>query len=51
MNGYPRWYVNDMRQLENDLGDGFITTAEFNQAVRELEEELDEWEKDQTSKE
>jgi hypothetical protein len=38
----PKWYDNAIRELEEDLDSGRITTKEFTQAMRELSRELDD---------
>lgn len=37
---WPRWFISEVEQLEQDLADGHIGHTEFNRCMEELEEEL-----------
>lgn len=40
MESYPKWYEDAIEEYEDALVDGLITHKEFNQAMRDLDEEL-----------
>jgi hypothetical protein len=44
--GYPDWFMNEVRQMEEDLADGHIGHSEFNRCMAELEDQLDQEEYD-----
>ncbi len=41
----PKWYVNAVRELEDDLDNDRTTQKQFTQAMRELDRDLDEEER------
>jgi len=39
---YPDWFMKEVEELEEALGDGYISHSEYNQEMEYLEEQLNE---------
>lgn len=40
LSGYPGWFLREVQELEQDLADGWISLAEFNHTLYEMEREM-----------
>lgn len=43
----PKWFDMEVAQLEEDFSNGFISLEGYQEGMKELEEELAEYEKEQ----
>ena len=43
---FPKWYINEMDQVEEDYEKGHISLKEFNALVRDLDRELEAYHED-----
>ena len=41
MMDYPNWFMEEVKELEQDLADGWISFTEFNNAMDDLERQLE----------
>lgn len=37
---YPTWYILEVQQLESDLEDGIISNKQYNEILKDIDNEL-----------